>query len=148
MLLSSSWARPMNKALLRSVARGLRYRPLEQLIGRSVWIRDLADVETAIRSALRTDMPPDCRLIDSEPHFREGAIAKYGILDLTFSAPAGLLGENSQTGIPLLRDLGFLPRTKGDRTDNVCHDPICLEMLEENLGERQAYLLLFLREGG
>src|SRR5437868_6642185 len=99
----------MDSNLVRRVARGVRYRTLPDLIGRSVEIVDLGLVEDAVRSALGSDLPEGCRLSGPEPPFREGAVAKYGILDLRFDAPGDLLVGEVLTGVPLLRELGYLP---------------------------------------
>src|SRR4051794_34273518 len=99
----------MDTELVRTIARGLRYRPLNHLIGQTVEIRDLAAVEDAVRVTLGPDLPEGCRLVGPELHYREGAVAKYGILDLKFAAPAGLLATDARSGVPLLRELGFLP---------------------------------------
>jgi hypothetical protein len=79
--------------------------------------------------------------------FREGAVAKHGILDLRFTAPADMLAGDVLTGVPLLRELGFLPGGEAGPQTRVCDDPTCLEMLKEDLDEGRAWLLLFL-EGG
>src|SRR5262245_60448525 len=104
----------MHTEVIRSVARGLRYRPLPHLIGRVIKIHDLATVESAVRRGLRPDLPEECHLLEPALHFREATVAKYGILDLTFSAPAALLEGDALTGIPLLRQLRFLPRRNGE----------------------------------
>src|SRR5579862_3092014 len=77
----------METGLVRSVARGLRYRPLAHLVGRIVEVADLDRIEDAVRTALGPDLPDGCRLAGPEPRFREGAVAKYGILDHRFTAP-------------------------------------------------------------
>src|SRR5947209_2097031 len=94
----------MDTALVRSVARGLRYRPLDHLVGRVVEVRELDRINDAVRLAL----PDGCRLAGPEPPFRVVAVAKYGILDLRFDAPEDLLTGDVRTGVPLLRELGYL----------------------------------------
>jgi hypothetical protein len=133
--------------LVRNVARGLRCRPLQRLIVRAVMVRDLAAVEDAVRSALGPDLPEGCRLLGPEPHYREGAVAKYGVLDLRFSAGEGLFGEDARTGVPLLRELGFLPGGGEGPSHRVCDDPLCLETLRDDISEGRTFLLMFL-EGG
>src|SRR3954452_15746473 len=123
----------MDTELVRSVARGLRYRPLDHLVGRSVEIADLEAVEDAVRLALGPDLPDGCRLAGPEPRYREGAIAKYGILDLRFTAPGDLLPGDVRTVVPLLRELGYLPGGEAGPQNRVCDDPTCLEMLKEDL---------------
>jgi hypothetical protein len=138
----------MDTGLVRRVARGLRYRPLSHLLGRVVAVSDLDRIEDAIRLSLGTDLPDGCRLAGPEPRFREGAVAKYGILDLRFTAPGDILAGDVLTGVPLLRELGYLPEEQVGPQHRDCDDPTwCLEMLQEDLDEGQTWLRLFL-EGG
>jgi hypothetical protein len=137
----------MDTELVRGVARGLRYRPLEHLIGRLIEVADLAEVEHAVRLALGPDLPEGCRLVGPELRSREGAVAKYGILDLRFSAPAELLSGEARTGVPLLRELGFLPGGEVGPQHRVCDDPTCLELLQDDIAAGQVYLRLFLAGG-
>jgi hypothetical protein len=137
----------MDTSLVHSVASGLRYRSLDHLVGRVVEIRDLDRIEDTVRLALATDLPDGCRLAGPEPHFRETAVAKYGILDLRFIVPGDMLVGNVLTGVPLLRELGYLPGREAGPQNRACDDPICLEMLQEDLDEGRTWLRLFL-EGG
>src|SRR5262245_66160307 len=99
----------MDTELLRSVAGRLRYRSLDHLVGRLVEVSDLGRIEDAVGQALGPDLPDGCRLAGPEPHIREGAVARYGILDLRFKAPGDALAGGARAGVPLLRELGFLP---------------------------------------
>ena len=81
----------MDTGLVRRVARGLRYRPLKHLIGRKVEVPDLDRIEDAVRAALGPDFPEGCRLAGPEKHYLEGALARYCVLDLSFTAPDHLL---------------------------------------------------------
>jgi hypothetical protein len=133
--------------LVRDVARRLRYRPLGRLVGRIAEVRDLGQTEDAVRLALGPELPEGCRLAGPEPGFLLGAVAKYGVLDLHFTAPADLLSGDTSSGVTLLRELGYLPGGEAGPQNRVCDDPICLEMLQEDLDEGRTWLLLFL-EGG
>jgi hypothetical protein len=137
----------MDTLLVRSVARQLRYRPLGRLVGRVVEVHDLDRIEDAVRLDLGPDLPRGCRLAGPEPRFREGAVAKYGILDLSFTAPADMLAGHVSSGVPLLRELGFLPGGETGPQARVWDDPTCLEMLDGYLAEDRTWLLVFL-EGG
>jgi hypothetical protein len=106
----------MDTDLVRSVARALRYRPLGHLVGRTVEVADTDHVE----DALGPELPGGCLLAGPEPDLRYSAVARYGILDLRFTAPGELLAGVARGGVGLLRELGFLP---GHR---VCDDPTCL----------------------
>src|SRR6185369_3714459 len=92
-------------------------------------------------------MPASCRLAGPDMSYLVGAVAKYGILDLRFTAPDEMLAGDVPTGVPLLRELGYLPGGNAGPQHRVCDDPSCLEMLRENLDEDRTGLLLFL-EGG
>lgn len=100
-----------------------------------------------MRLSLGSELPEGCQLIGPSPQSREGTVAKYGLLDLRFSAPAELLVGDVRTGVPLLRELGFLPGGEAGPQHRVCDDPICLEMLQDDIEEGRAWLKLFL-EGG
>ena len=137
----------MDTDLVKAVARGLRYRLLDHLVNRSIEIRDLDAVEVAVRLAIGPDLPEACRLAGPVRADIEVTVAKYGILDLRFTAPDGLLSSDARTGVPLLRELGFLPGGDAGPQVRVCDDPTCLEMLQDELDEGRAWLLLLL-EGG
>ncbi|SRR5579884_3310892 len=137
----------MDTDLVRAVARGLRYRSLPHLIGRAVELRNLGHVEEAVRAALGPDLPAGYHLAGPELRFREGAVAKYGILDLEFSAPPEALAGEMCSGVTLLRELGFLPGGGVGPSHRVCDDPTCLEMLHDDLEGGRVWLLLSL-EGG
>src|SRR5262245_32697642 len=123
----------MDTELVRSVAGQLRYRELGHLVGRAVEVRDLGDVEGEVRRALGPDLPEGCRLAGPEPGSLLLTVAKYGILDLRFAAPAEALGGEARAGVPLLRELGYLPGRGAGPQGRVCDDPVCLEMLREDL---------------
>jgi hypothetical protein len=137
----------MDTKLVRSVAKGLRYRSLQRLIGRTVEVENIDSIEEAVHLALGPDFPAESRLVGPELHFREGAIAKYGILDLRFTASAAMLTDEVSTGVPLLRQLNYLPDGQAENTCWIDHDPTCLEMLQEDICSGQTWLRLFL-EGG
>ena len=54
-----------------------------------------------------------------------------------------MLAGEVLTGVPLLRELGFLPGGDLGPQNRVCDDPTCLEMLQEDLDEGRTWLLLF-----
>jgi hypothetical protein len=138
----------MDTELVRDVARGLRYRTLDSLVGRSIEVGAIDTVEDAIVAGLGGGLPQGCRLAGPELHYRVVAVAKCGILDLRFTAPRELLlGDGVRTGVPLLRELGYLPDEMGGAPSRVGDDPLCLEMLEEDVNAGATWLLLFLKGG-
>jgi hypothetical protein len=74
-------------------------------------------------------------------------VAKYGYLDVRFIAPDEVLAGEPGGGTSLLRELGYLPAGDAETPAGVCDDPICLEMLRENLDEGRTWVRLLL-EGG
>jgi hypothetical protein len=137
----------MDTGLVRYIAKELRYRTLDYLLGRIIDVANLDRIEVAVRLALGPDLPDGCRLVGPELRSREGTVAKYGILDLRFAAPAHMLIGEGLTGVLLLRELGFLPGSEAGPQNRACDDPLCLEMLQEDLDEGRTWLRLFL-EGG
>jgi hypothetical protein len=93
--------------LIKILARGLRYLPLPEFVGQQVMIQSVDTVADDIRCALSGIFPEECNLL-TEAGILEGMMAKYNFLDLTFSAPPYLLESQYQSGISLLKDLGFI----------------------------------------
>src|SRR5690242_18169872 len=93
-------------SLLKKVARELQYRPLPEFIGRAVTIHSLETIEADSRYALGELWPKECALIEKSVSLL--AIAKYGILDLRFWVSIDRLAIDSQSGIPLLKELAFV----------------------------------------
>ncbi len=138
-------------SLLRKVAKELRYRPLLDLIGQEVEIKSLGTVENDIRLTIGVSLPSEC--VMSSP-LSELALVRYGILDLYFEAPRSMLANNYQSGIPLLKELGFavepehaqeLIETRRGLGDKFADDPTCLNELANDLAENRTLLKLFLR---
>lgn len=84
-----------SRTLLKKVARGIRYRTLNNLIGRKITIRSYKTIVIDIRSAIG-NLLPDILL----PSFSlsMAAIAKYGIIDLSVKVPDMILKTNYRSG--------------------------------------------------
>jgi hypothetical protein len=142
----------MSTSLLKSVAGHLRYRELTSLLGRKVVIQALDTVESDIRSALSDTPVSDGALASPERKYIEGAMAKYGILDLTFVSPSYQLDEDFQDGLGMLKRFGFLPRGKqaeelakfDDALGGNSTDPTCLRELDEDINQNEVVIRLFL----
>ena len=105
--------------LIRRIARELRYRSLDELINRELTINQLDSVEKDISAALSDVLPQGCKYVETERQFLEGAMVKYGIIDVTFAAPERLLNSRDEGGISLLKDLGFIDEVdKEDHADS------------------------------
>lgn len=134
--------------LLRGLVRDLRYRALPELIGRTVELASLKSVESSLRQLLEPLLPPGAKwLVNSH---LEGALAKYGLIDTSFVAPAALLDHPStEAGGPVLRAHGFAPPAEERPADGdpFFEDPTCLEELADDLKEGVCVLKLFLEDG-
>jgi hypothetical protein len=95
---------PLNTSLFP--LRKLRYRPLSDLTGRRVLIRELADLQAEFIQVLPSLMlTGKFKLRDQTPFL--GMIAKYGMLDLTFIGEGALLTDADRMTSGIMRDLGF-----------------------------------------
>lgn len=112
----------MDTELIRGVARGLRYRPLDHLISRSIDIADLERIEDAVRLSLGSNLPDGSQLAGLEPDFLIGQVVKYGFLDLRFTGRTDMLVADARSGVPLLRELGYLSGGRRDRR-SACATP-------------------------
>jgi hypothetical protein len=139
-------------ALIRRIARDLRYRSLDELINRAVTINQLDSVEKDISAALSDMLPQGCKYVEAERQFLEGAMVKYGIIDVTFAAPERMLNSRDEGGISLLKDLGFIDEVdKEDHADSselFVSDLSCLELLAEGLEKRCTLIKLILLSEG
>ncbi len=127
------------------VGRELRYRALPELVGRAVTLRSLDDVGPELRGLVAPVLGPDAPW--EPPSNLDGALAKYGLIDTEFPAPAVLLDHpTTERGIPVVRRMGFAP-ARGERWDDLAEveDPCCFEELARDLD--QCRLKLFLHDG-
>ena len=132
-----------NFSLLLNVARSLRYRTFEPIIGHEL-IVDRSDLIASESEALVGRFLDGCSFSSPEQGNLDGQIARYGLLDLRFQACATLLEKGYKTGIPLLKELGFIE----DGTSSVADDDCalyCLEELLDGTRKNETYLLLFLQ---
>lgn len=138
--------------LIRRIARELRYRSFDDLISREVTINHLDSVGKDICAALFDALPQGCKYFETEREFLEGAIVKYGIIDVTLTAPEHLLNSRDQGGISLLRNLGFIEEVdkevQDDFSDLIGSDLSCLELLAEGLEKKRTLIKLFLLAEG
>lgn len=130
--------------LFLNVARLLRYRTLTPMLGQTVMIssRTLIATETA---ALVSRFVDGCSFAGPTQKNLDGQIAKYGILDLHFDAPSSILDADADTGVPLLRDLGFVDNGIEDLAEGrtgILAD--CLNILHDGIEENKTHLLLFI----
>ena len=123
---------------VRRVAERLRYRALDELVGREVLVRSTASAAEDVRQGLQPDAEA-WEYVGPETWRLEGVLATYGFLDLEFRAPASLLERGYESGVALLEGLGFVERPREAQKPNRKspaaggEDPTCLEKLEEDL---------------
>jgi len=78
-----------------------------------------------------------------ETKFRQFSIAKYGILDLTYSVAGIEWMHEDQGGISLLTEMGFVQSpTESFLPEG--EDPTCLTELEEDVARNEVLLRLFI----
>jgi hypothetical protein len=132
-----------NFSLLLNVARSLRYRTFEPIIGHEL-IVSRSDLIASESEALVGRFLDGCSFSSPEQGTLDGQIARYGLLDLRFQARATLLEKGYKTGIPLLKELGFLENGTSSVAEEDCI-LYCLEELLDGTRKNETYLMLFLQ---
>jgi O-acetyl-ADP-ribose deacetylase len=93
--------------VVRQLARRLRYRTVDEVIGRTVALHSLetmlADIQVIV-----DDFCPGSVFRGPEQVYRVGALAKYGLLDLKYDAPPSMAATQPHRGLSLLKELGFI----------------------------------------
>ena len=95
--------------IIRQVARRLRYQPLDELVGRTITFHSLPTMLADIQAILDESFP-GCVFGGPEEPYRNGALAKYGLLDLHYHAPSHMAAIEPYSGLSLLKELGFVER--------------------------------------
>lgn len=135
-------------ALIKKLARELRYRSLPDLVGCEITINSLASVQADIRAALGDALPSGCKFVESDAKNIEVPLAKYGLIDITLIAPPDVLDSSRRAGARLLRELGFIDgpvsQDVRENRDVTVPDPTCLELLAEGVNKEESLIKLFL----
>src|SRR5262245_5552921 len=127
-------------AVLRRLRRALIYTPLDHLVGRKVRVAGAASAKDEVIAAL-ADLP--ARAVATEvPNLERlsGAIAKYGILDLTYSLSSTSL-PMQRPGLAILQAMGL---RDGDEEEAAMGHDFLADMASECEGP-QITLKVFLR---
>ncbi len=125
--------------LFRKVVRGLKYREITPLIGKSIIITDRVLIANEANKFVSSFFS-HCEYSSPEQEFLEGQIAKYGILDLRFSAPQTMLDVDAQSGVAILRSLHFVDDLH-DVADELEDELfVCIEQLRDDIDENNASL--------
>ncbi len=129
-------------ARIKRLSKSLTYRRLSSFVGKSITITDYQSLGETLITSL--GLPSGCELIGPAQKNFIGAASKYGIIDATFTGPSDLLsGEDVQRGVPLLRQLGFLPDTPAEAPleDEVM---ACLDEVANQVAANKTFVRLFL----
>lgn len=130
-------------SLLLNVARDLRYCTLMSMIGKSVKITDRKRIPIET-TAFADQFVDGCSFAGPENLY--GPIAKYGILDVRFTAPPALLNTVTETGLPLLCELGFIHNDAQQHIEELEGNlPYGIEELRDGIAAKETHLMLFLR---
>jgi hypothetical protein len=123
---------------------------LPKLIDRRVEVGSLDSFESDLFAILGGDLPADSRLISLDRFHLEGAIAKYGLIDVKLSVSNRHLASCSLIDGETLRELGFIlsPEEKDSLSKNALEtegeDVGFLDLLVEDVETSDAMIKLFL----
>lgn len=135
----------MAPSTLRSVAKNLRYKTIESLIGRTVTISSRHNIAEATSALLATELK-GCQYINPDERVACGQIGKYGMLDLEFDAPIALVEQGFLSGIPLLRSLGFIDESAQEILEKWEVDSgFCIDELHQDLTTQKGFVKLYLK---
>jgi hypothetical protein len=138
-------------SVLRKVARGLKYRPLPELIGTKFTIENVSSVPSTIGAMLDSALSLPVRFSGPQEPWITVALAKYRIVDLTFIVDEVEWQPGDIPGIAILKEFGFI-LSPDDISEDVrqlmvgADDPTCTSTLDEDIGKNKLFLRLFLEE--
>jgi len=138
----------MSFALIRCAARGIKYSTITEFLNREITFSNRFSIAVESISVAK-ELFPASSFLGPEQKYINGQIAKYGLLDLSFSTDQLHL-QDCQSGVQVLRELGFVENDLSDRETELEEDDLCsplsgVQMVLDDLKESQAYLKLFLR---
>src|SRR5436305_7962469 len=84
----------------------LKYRPLSRFVGQHLTIPAFGEIEKTLLHEMDAALPAQFSL-DSGPLHKARVMAKYGILDLTFTTGVSVLGTDDQISWDALRMLAL-----------------------------------------
>lgn len=141
-----------NHALVRRVARNIRYKRIDSVIGATLELSSLGDI-VAESEKFAQSYYAKCKFHGPEEKYYVGSIAKYGILNLTFTVKTSVVLDDGMYGIELLQRLGFLPADEEREAECIAGSEIlgsldCLKEMDEDIVKGIVFLKLFLEEEG
>jgi hypothetical protein len=96
--------------ILRHVSQKLKYRALPNLVGTRITITNVASAPHEVADQLQEVLPTGFRFQGPEEKYIKITIAKYGILDLSFTVAGISWSSEDSAGIALLEEMGFVVR--------------------------------------
>lgn len=136
---------PHDENILLNVARSLRYRTLQPMLGKSVEVSARLRIVDDVSSFV-SQFVDGCLFDGPGQNVLDGQIAKFGLLDLRFSAPSRMLDSVPAAGVPLLRELGFVDSDLQELAEELGDDAnSCINELRDGIAENRTHLLLFLQ---
>lgn len=130
-------------SLLRRLDRSLVYTSLDQVVGKRARVASAESALDDVIAALAEHLPITVTTNGPDLRHLEGAIAKYGLLDLTYGIASTTLPID-RPGISLLRGVGLVEGSEPDPDGLFSADDFLNEMVLEAEGP-DLYLKLFLQ---
>lgn len=134
----------MTVSLVKKVARNIRYHTLPDWVGKQVVVNGIDSIEQDVKRGLELLLLDRGTLVEVERKFRQLALAKYDLLDLSFTLQSEWIWNVEIRGIPLLKQLYIVPPLAEDKLDRAFQLDM-LDKLAEDIEQNKVYLLLFLR---
>src|SRR5687767_6114522 len=137
-------------ALIKWLAQHLRYRALPDLTGHEVQINSLSTIDVDLRRGLDVDILRNASYTPLPPGEAEEALAKHGIIDVSYIVSAEMLDQDFDSGSELLSWLGFIMDATEERAFEVVaqlvgdkvDDATDLLLLKEELEAGDTFLRL------
>jgi len=136
-----------NVAQLLRIVRGLKYRELPHFIGRTVTVTGRQEALSNVRHALDDILPNSSAVLHPKQEWLEKALAKYGIMDLTLSAPSELINKDFEQGIQVLRKLGYYI-DREERKARGTDDFGLMTDIDKDIASGNTYIRLYIRGQG
>ncbi len=133
--------------LLRRLCREVRYREVTELIGTILCLTNPKDAPYDIIEVITPHIKCTPRFHRPELHYRQGAVAKYGLLDLEYRLTPDELTTNYRCGISLLKELGLIAHNDRDELLDEDEKADAFEFFKmscEELDLQQVFFKLFL----
>jgi hypothetical protein len=138
----------MDRQALRRL-HDIKYRELPTLINKTITIAALDSIAVDVENKVRPYLPA-CGKLELRSSNMQGILAKYKMLDLSFTTETPVLTQEDKIDRQTLVDLGFLTQKPQDASlvptngDEAEEDPTCLNDLIEEGQKGYESLMIFL----